>query len=259
MQEALNIVAIQADLVWENSQENLGFFQEKIQSLGADTDLVVLPEMFSTGFTMEPQTVAETMEETTVSWMKEMASSQNIALLGSVVIQDGENYHNRAVFVHPDQSIECYDKRHSFSLAGEDKAYTAGTEKLIVHYKGWKLCPLICYDLRFPAWSRFNDDYDVLFYMANWPKPRIAAWDALLKARAIENMSYCIGVNRVGVDNNGHQYIGHTTAFDFLGREMATTEEGAVGHLQCTLTKSALYETRKKLNFLNDRDQFRII
>lgn len=258
MQETLTVVAIQANLVWENSQENLASFQKTIDQLSSDIDLVVLPEMFSTGFTMQPKAVAQKMEGTTVSWMKNIATSKNIAVVGSVVIEEDGNYHNRAIFVHPDGSLETYDKRHSFSLAGEDEEYTSGRHRLIVEYKGWKLFPLICYDLRFPVWSRFNDDYEVLIYMANWPKPRIVAWDSLLKARAIENMSYCIGVNRVGEDKNGYEYIGHTSVYDYLGEEIATTDEGQEGYLKVTLQKSGLYETRKKLNFLNDRDQFEI-
>ena len=258
MQETLTAVAIQANLVWENSQKNLASFEKTINELSSEVDLVVLPEMFSTGFTMQPKMVAEPMNGTTVDWMRRMATSKHTAIVGSVVIEENNSYHNRAIFVYPDGRIETYDKRHSFSLAGEDEEYTSGTQKLIVDYKGWKLFPLICYDLRFPVWSRYNDDYEVLLYMANWPKPRIVAWDSLLKARAIENMSYCIGVNRVGQDENGYEYIGHTTAYDYLGEEIATTQEGEEGYLQITLHKSGLNETRKKLNFLNDRDQFTI-
>lgn len=258
MQEALHIVAIQANLVWENPQQNLNSFEKVINQLNESVDLVILPEMFSTGFTMQPKLIAEKMDGNTVSWMLKKAKEKNLAIVGSVVIEENTNYYNRAIFVHPDGKIETYDKRHSFSLAGEDEEYTSGEKKLIVDYKGWKIFPLICYDLRFPVWSRFNDDYDLLIYMANWPKPRILAWDSLLKARAIENMSYCIGVNRVGEDANGYEYIGHTAVYDFLGGEIATTKEGQEDFIQCKLTKSELYHTRKKLNFLNDRDQFAI-
>tara|TARA_R110000787_G_scaffold13816_2_gene42970 strand:+ start:13010 stop:13789 length:780 start_codon:yes stop_codon:yes gene_type:complete len=258
MQNELKIAAIQASLFWENSQSNLQSFQNKIETLDTDVDLIVLPEMFSTGFTMQPNLVAETMEGTTVSWMKGIAIKNNVAIVGSVVIKEDKKYYNRAVFVHPDSSIETYDKRHSFSLAGEDKVYTSGKEKLIVALKGWKICPMICYDLRFPVWSRYTKEYDVLVYMANWPKPRIFAWDTLLKARAIENMSYCIGVNRVGEDANGYQYSGHTASYDYLGAEISTTIEGKEDILVCILSKLAQEETRKKLNFLNDRDPFEI-
>lgn len=258
MQNELKIAAIQANLTWENSQVNLDAFQEKIEELASDIDLIVLPEMFSTGFTMEPKPVAEKMDGNTVSWMVTIAKSKNIAIVGSVVIEEENHFHNRAIFVHPNGSLETYDKRHSFSLAGEHEAYISGEDKLIVNYKGWRICPLICYDLRFPVWSRYNDDYDVLIYMANWPKPRIFAWDTLLKARAIENMSYCIGVNRVGEDANSYEYIGHTSAYNFLGAEMASTQEGKEDVLECILSKPDLDAMRKKLNFLNDRDQFEI-
>ena len=259
MQDVLNVVAIQANLIWENSMANLQSFENTINQLQLDTDLVVLPEMFSTGFTMKPIKVAESMKGTTIKWMKEIAIKKEIAIVGSLVIEENDNFYNRAVFVHPNGTIETYDKRHSFSLAGEDEEYTSGEDRLIVHYKGWKICPLICYDLRFPAWSRYNNDYDVVLYMANWPKPRILAWDTLLRARAIENMSYCIGVNRVGIDANGYEYIGHTSAYDFLGARLANTIEGKEGYLECRLIKSNLDETRKKLNFLNDRDEFEIV
>lgn len=258
MQNELKVAAIQAQLTWENSQANLDAFQEKINHLAPDIDIVVLPEMFSTGFTMNPNPVAEKMNGNTVQWMLKTATTKGIAILGSVVIEEENCFYNRAVFVHPDGKIERYDKRHSFSLAGEDEAYTSGKERLIINYKGWRIQPLICYDLRFPVWSRYNDDYDVLIYMANWPKPRIFAWDTLLKARAIENMSYCIGVNRVGEDANSYEYIGHTAAFDFLGTEIATTKEGKEDILICTLSKFELDSMRKKLNFLNDRDQFEV-
>ena len=258
MQEMLNIAAIQADLIWEQPEKNRQSFQEKIANLSSDIDLVILPEMFSTGFTMEPKLVAEKMDGTTVQWMQKMAVDYETAIVGSLVIEEDDQYFNRAIFVHPNGNLETYDKRHCFSLAGEHENYTAGKEKLIVAYKGWRICPLICYDLRFPVWSRFSDEYDILIYMANWPKPRILAWDALLKARAIENMSYCIGVNRVGKDANDYEYIGHTAVFDFLGEEIGATKEGQEDVATCTLTKSNLYKTREKLNFLNDRDSFEI-
>jgi len=258
MSDQLNVAAIQANLFWENQEKNLRFFEETITELNPDTELVVLPEMFTTGFTMNPEKVAEKLQGKTVTWMKKIAQEKEIAIVGSVVIEEQGNFYNRAIFVDPSGELQTYDKRHSFSLAGEHEKYTSGTQRLIVDYKGWKIFPLICYDLRFPVWSRYNENYDVILYMANWPKPRIQAWDALLKARAIENMSYCIGVNRVGEDANGYEYIGHTAAFDFLGNEIAETKEGEVGCLECVLEKSKLNETRKKLNFLNDRDQFEI-
>ena len=258
MSKELNIVAIQANLTWGNPAKNRLYFEQMINKLASDTDLVVLPEMFSTGFTMKPSSIFETMKGTTVSWMINMAKAHDIAVIGSIVIQDNNQYFNRAVFVHPSGQLEIYDKRHLFGLAGEDILYSSGSKRLIVHFKGWRICPLICYDLRFPVWSRNTNNYDLLLFMANWPIARIDAWDTLLKARAIENMSYCIGVNRIGEDTNGYQYNGHTTAYDFLGKEIARTTEGKEDLLQCVISKTLQEETRKKLSFLNDKDSFKI-
>ncbi len=191
MQNELNVVGIQADLVWENPTENLTFFEEKINMLSKNTDLVVLPEMFTTGFTMQPENIAEKMDGNTVSWMQKMASENEIALCGSLVIEEDSNYYNRMVFVHPSKEIETYDKRHSFTLAGEDKVYTSGTEKLIVTYKGWKICPLICYDLRFPVWTRNTDNYDLLIFMANWPVNKNKSMGNLIKSACNRKHELC--------------------------------------------------------------------
>lgn len=214
--------------------------------------------MFTSGFTMNPEKVAETMQGETISWLKELAQTKNCAITGSLVIQENRKYYNRLVFVFPSGEIQHYDKRHLFTLAGEDKIYTSGTEKLIVNYKGFKICPLICYDLRFPVFARNVEDYDVLLYIANWPKPRVNAWDILLKARAVENMSYVIGVNRVGSDENQLEYVGHSQAIDFLGNCIQEPQENE-GIFIVELDKGAMLETRKKLAFLNDKDNFTIL
>jgi predicted amidohydrolase len=258
MSKELKIVAIQSNLIWENPNENRRHFEHKISQLDSDTNLIVLPEMFSTGFTMCPNTVAETMNGTTISWMIKMAKVYNLAIIGSIVIQDNYQYFNRAVFVHPSGDLETYDKRHLFSLAGEDRLYTSGMNRVVINFNGWRICPLICYDLRFPVWSRNTNDYDLLLFMANWPVTRIEAWDTLLKARAIENMSYCIGVNRIGKDKNGYQYNGHTSAYNFLGDKVASTQESKEDLLYCTTSKTKLLEFRQKLNFLKDQDSFKI-
>lgn len=223
-----------------------------------DVDLIILPEMFSSGFTMNPKAVAETMQGETVLWLQHMAKAKNCAITGSLVIQEKGNYYNRLVFVLPSGEIQHYDKRHLFTLAGEDKVYTAGTQKLIIDYKGFRICPLVCYDLRFPVFARNVEEYDVLIYVANWPKPRVNAWDILLKARAVENMSYTIGLNRIGTDANNHEYVGHSQAVDFLGNYIQKPEE-IDGVFIVTLDKEQLLETRKKLAFLEDRDTFKII
>ena len=237
MQYLLKVAGLQADLVWEQQEQNLTQFEAQIDALSNDIDLIVLPEMFSTGFTMSPKNVAETKDGDSVAWMKNIASKKDCAIMGSLVIIEDKNYYNRVIFAHPNGKIKTYDKRHSFTLSGEHLQYKCGTEKVIIEYRGWKICPQICYDLRFPVWSRNAEDYDLLVYMANWPKPRIAAWDTLLKARAIENMSYCVGVNRVGNDQNGYEFIGHTSAFDYLGNEVAATQENQVDFFETTFSK----------------------
>ena len=258
MSKELNIVAIQANLTWVNPEKNRLYFEQVINKLTLNTNLVVLPEMFSTGFTMKPSSVSETMNGATVSWMINMAKTYDIGIIGSMVIQENNQYFNRAIFVHPSGHLEIYDKRHLFSLAGEDRQYTPGTNRIVIQFKGWRICPFICYDLRFPVWSRNTDNYDLLLFMANWPIPRIDAWDTLLKARAIENMSYCIGVNRIGEDENGYQYNGHTSAYNFLGEKVASTAEGKEDVLHCEISKTKLDEFRQKLNFLKDQDSFKI-
>ncbi len=253
----MKIELIQTSLFWENPMENRSHLVQKINGFMEEVDLIVLPEMFSSGFTMNPKAVSETMQGETVSWLQHLAKAKNCAITGSLVIEENGNYYNRLVFVFPNGDIKTYDKRHLFSLAGEDKFYAAGTEKLIVEYKGFKICPLICYDLRFPVFSRNAENYDVLLYVANWPKPRINAWDILLKARAVENMCYSIGVNRIGTDNNNLEYVGHSQAVDFLGNYLLEPQE-TDGIFIVSLDKEKLIETRSKLAFLDDKDNFEI-
>lgn len=254
----MKIALIQSELVWENPSENLKLMQEKINSIASDVDLIVLPEMFTSGFTMNSKDVAETMQGDTILWLKATAKAKNCALTGSIVIEENGNYFNRLVFVFPDGTIQKYDKRHLFTLAGEDKIYTPGTEKRIVDYKGFKICPLICYDLRFPVFARNVENYDVLLYVANWPKPRINAWDILLKARAVENMSYVVGVNRTGLDGNQHEYTGHSQVVDFLGNYLLEPQEHE-GVFIVELDKNTMLQTRAKFAFLNDKDDFQIV
>ncbi len=254
----LKTALIQTELSWENPNENKALLQEKINAISQYVDLIILPEMFTSGFTMNPQNVAQTMHGEAVSWLKQTAKNKDCAITGSLVIEENGKYYNRLVFVFPSGEIQTYDKRHLFTLAGEDKVYTAGEDKLIVDYKGFKICPLICYDLRFPVFARNVEEYDVLIYVANWPKPRVNAWDILLKARAVENMSYVIGVNRVGIDANNHEYVGHSQAVDFLGNYIQEPQE-IEGVFIVELDKNEMLETRIKLNFLNDIDEFKLV
>lgn len=254
----MKIALIQTSLSWESPMENRSHLAQKITGFMEDVDLIVLPEMFSSGFTMNPKKVAETMQGETVSWLQHLAKAKNCAITGSLVIEENGNYYNRLVFVFPNGDIETYDKRHLFTLAGEHQFYTAGVDKLIVNYKGFKICPLVCYDLRFPVFSRNAENYDVLIYVANWPKPRINAWDILLKARAVENMCYTVGVNRIGTDYNNHEYVGHSQVVDFLG-EYVLESQKADSVFIVELDKAKLLETRSKLAFLEDKDEFKIV
>lgn len=253
----MKVALIQSSLFWENPTANRNHFEVKINAINKKVDLIVLPEMFSTGFTMYPSTVGETMQGDTVLWLQSLAKANNSAITGSLIIKENNNYYNRLVFVFPSGEIQFYDKLHLFTLAGEDKVYTSGTEKLIVDYLGWKICPLVCYDLRFPVFARNIEDYDVLLYVANWPKPRINAWDILLKARSVENMCYTIGVNRIGFDASQLEYNGHSQTIDFLGNYMLEPQD-TEGVFITELNKENLLETRKKFGFLNDRDSFEL-
>lgn len=257
MSDILTVALVQTDLVWEIPQANRKHIEQMVSSVTAD--LFVLPEMFTSGFTMNASHVAESMNGESIYWLKSMAKEKQATFIGSLVIEENNNFYNRLVCVEPSGEILHYDKRHTFTLAGEHKVYTAGNEKVIFNYKGWKICPLVCYDLRFPVWARNVEDYDVLIYVANWPMIRVAAWDALLKARAIENMAFCIGVNRVGFDGNDYEYSGHSSAFDVLGDRLDTIPERKETVEVLTLEKSHISKYREKLGFLKDKDSFDLL
>lgn len=259
MEKSLNVAVLQVNLAWENITKNLDVFNEKIELIPGEIDLIVLPEMFSTGFSMNAEELAEPPKGRALQWMQKIAESRDTAITGSVIVKEDGKFYNRLYFVFPDTSYKVYDKRHTFTLAGEDKTYTAGKDRLIVEYKGWRICPLICYDLRFPVWSRNNDNYDLLIYVANWPETRIHAWDVLLQARAIENMAWCIGVNRTGEDGNAYKYNGHTGVYDCLGKSMFNDAREIEFTEVVTLDKDSLLETREKLRFLQDRDRFSLV
>jgi predicted amidohydrolase len=211
--------------------------------------------MFTTGFTMNAKEIAESTTGETTLWLKALAKSKNCAIAGSIVVEETGNYYNRLLFVFPSGEIKTYDKRHLFTLAGEDKIYTAGNNKTIVDYNGFRICTQICYDLRFPVFSRNTEGYDVLLYVANWPNARINAWDSLLKARAIENQCFVIGVNRIGEDNNHHSYNGHSQIVDFYGNYLLEPKESE-GFFIVDLNKKEMLAAREKFNFLSDRDLF---
>lgn len=255
----LHISLLQADLSWENAQENINYFTEQIDQISNDVDLIVLPEMFTTGFSMNANKLAEEMNGKTVNWMQETAIKKQSAVVGSVIISENKKFYNRLFFVFPSGEFQYYDKKHTFTLAKEHETYSSGSKKLIVEYKGWKICPLICYDLRFPVWARNVEDYDLLIYVASWPEKRINAWDALLKARAIENMSYTIGVNRIGKDGNNYDYVGHSILFDCLGNPLSKKQNERQETISVQIEKESQDEIRNKLGFLKDKDKFSIL
>ncbi len=252
----LRITLIQSNLHWENISANLDMFTQKIAAIRQPADLIVLPEMFSTGFSMKAKELAETMEGSAIQWMRKMAAEKNRVLTGSLIIEENGLFYNRLIWMRADGTYETYDKRHLFSLSGEEKTYTAGREKIVVELNGWRICPLICYDLRFPVWSRNrNAEYDVLLYVANWPERRVQAWKYLLIARAIENQSYCIGLNRVGNDGNDVYHSGDSMAVDALGNVLYHKEHNEdISTIE--LGYEELKKTRNTFRFLNDADDF---
>lgn len=254
MGKELNIALVQSSLVWEHPEENRNRLSLILDQMDSEVDVIVLPEMFTTGFTMSPANMSHEEGEKSVQWMMDSAKRKNAALVGSMVFYEAGHYYNRLWFVEPSGKVGRYDKRHTFTLAGEDKVYTAGKNKMLINFRGFRFCPLICYDLRFPVWARNTENYDVLIYVANWPEKRINAWDALLKARAIENMAYVVGVNRIGTDSNGHQYIGHSAVYDVLGETLVFSESETV--LYATLNRDHITDQRERLKFLDDRDLF---
>lgn len=243
--------------------------EEKISSIKAKTEIVVLPEMFSTGFSMKPEGLSETMEGETMQWMKRIATEKKIILTGSIIIEEDQHYYNRLIWMLPNGQYGVYDKRHRFAYAGEDDHYTAGTKRLIASVKGWKINLLVCYDLRFPVWARQSPlsarrgdggeaEYDVLIYVANWPERRIHAWKTLLQARAIENQCYVVGVNRTGDDGNKIHYSGESMVIDPLG-EILYHKKDKEDIFTLTLDKDHLNTVREKFPFWKDADRFSIL
>lgn len=261
----LRITVMQGDTVWHDPQANRSAYQARFDELDAPCDILVLPETFTSGFSNDAISQAETMQGETVAWLRAQAKRLNAAITGSVQLRDGGKVYNRLLWAMPDGELHFYDKRHLFRMAGEHERYAAGTGKTFIDYKGWRICPLVCYDLRFPVFSRnrFNRtvpdgyDYDLLIYVANWPSPRHFAWQTLLKARAIENQCYLAGVNRVGTDGNGLQYLGGSTVLDFTGHTLvecgseAQTQSAVISHAE-------LQAFRQRFPFHLDADDFSI-
>ena len=261
----LTISLIQTNLNWEDKEANLQMLEKKINALEDKTEIILLPEMFSTGFSMRAKELAETMAGPTVEWMKRISAEKKVILTGSLIIEEEGKYFNRLIWMLPNGQVGQYDKRHCFSLAGEDRYYTAGDKRLIASVKGWKVNLCICYDLRFPVWSRqtkmpgsTSPEFDLLIYVANWPDRRIHAWKTLLPARAIENQCYVAGVNRIGHDGNNIHHSGYSMVVDPLG-EVQQMEPGEEGILTITLDRNKLDQTRQQIPFWKDADAFLIL
>jgi predicted amidohydrolase len=260
----LKITIIQSDLHWEDVDANLAMFEEKIWRINGSTDVIVLPEMFTTGFTMAAGKYAEHMNMRTFKWMKQMADSTAALILGSYIVRVHDRFFNRLLWMEPGGNFKTYDKRHLFRMSNEHKTYSAGESLLISTWKGWKICPLVCYDLRFPVWSRNRHEkgtdklsYDVAIYVANWPTTRIDAWDTLLRARAIENLSYVVGVNRIGQDGSGVEHNGHSAIISPKGEPIFTNEGTEIIHT-VDLSANALDAFRDRFPSYVDSDDFTI-
>lgn len=258
-QNVLKVFLVQADVKWQDVEGNLKMFDAIIDEQAGNTDLIVLPEMFTTGFSMEPERLAEKMDGLAVTWIKQKAIACNAAIIGSVIIEENGGYYNRLLFAHPTGELETYDKRHLFRMANEHEHYNAGVNRLIVNYKGWKICPLICYDLRFPVWSRNVNDYDLLIYIASWPAARSFPWRSLLVARAIENQCFVVGVNRAGVDGTGLKYTGDSAAINARGEYLTGLVPGEIGAVSATLSLDDLNRFREKFPVMLDGDRFQIV
>jgi predicted amidohydrolase len=260
----LRVTIIQSDLHWEDIGANLASFEEKIWRIGQSTDVIVLPEMFTTGFTMKANKLAEHMNMRTFRWMRQMADQTGALILGSFIANVHDRFYNRLLWMEPGGNFKTYDKRHLFRMAEEQQVYAQGESLLIGHWKGWRICPLICYDLRFPVWSRnrWNPSlkklsYDLLIYVANWPMVRSNAWEALLPARAIENLSYAVGVNRVGIDGNGIEYNGQSSIIGPKGDSIFKVE-GIESIKTIELSSNALQAYRDRFPAYLDADDFSI-
>jgi omega-amidase len=256
----LTVSFIQTALHWHDAAANRAAIGQQLAGLTSPTDLIVLPEMFTTGFSMEAAGQAETMDGPTVAWLRELAAAHNAVVTGSIIMQEDGKYYNRLLWVRPDGSLSTYDKRHLFTLAGEQHTYTPGQGRLVEEWRGWRICPLVCYDLRFPVWSRNQpvEPYDLVFYVANWPAVRRTAWMTLLRARAIENVACALGVNRIGQDALGHDYSGDSALLDAKGNYLveAHSETGIFTH---TLKRDELDDFRSRFTALNDGDRFELL
>ena len=263
MESKLKLVALQLDLIWEQAEKNRSQISRLLDQYQAEADLIVLPETFTTGFSMQPGPVSEGTDGPTLRWMQKLAEERKAIVMGSMITHEGDKYFNRMLVVNSAGLLTHYDKRHLFRMAGENASFSEGKKKVIFNCKGWKVCPMICYDLRFPVWSRNRNlgggqmEYDLLLYVANWPAPRAHHWQSLLKARAIENQAYVAGVNRVGKDQNGLQYSGNSMILNHFG-EVIASRSGQPGILAAELESQPMTNYRSSFPIWQDADHFSI-
>jgi omega-amidase len=256
--KVMKISVIQSDLVWENKSANLQHLEQSISAMNNKTDIVILPEMFNTGFSMKPGILGELMDGTTLEWMKKMACNGNFGVCGSYIISAGSGFFNRWIFVSAEGDLYYYDKRHLFSMGGEDKLFSQGKSRLVFTYRGTRISPYICYDLRFPVWSRNRNDTDLIIYAANWPESRREVWNTLLKARAIENQCFVAGCNRIGTDGSGIKYIGESAIIGPRGEIISSGAADEECTLSADLSLSELNDFRNKFPAFNDADEFSV-
>jgi len=255
----MKLALIQSDIIWENKFRNLERMGEMISSIPDGTDLVILPEMFNTGFSMNPADLAESPQSVTFDWMHDMAAKFNFGLCGSYIVSENSNFFNRWIFVSSDGGIWIYDKRHLFSIGGEEALFTRGEKRVVFKFRGIRICPNVCYDLRFPVWSRNRNDYDLLINSANWPESRREVWITLLKARALENQCFVAGVNRIGIDGAGIKYCGDSIILGPKGEIIAEGKQNEESIVSGVISIDELSDFRKKFPVLNDSDDFKIV
>lgn len=257
----LTISIVQSDLAWENTRQNLDNFSEKISRIKVPTDLIILPEMFNTGFAIEPEKVAGTMDGTAMEWLKNTALEKNCVVTGSLIIRENGKFYNRLVWMRPDRTFDFYDKRHLFRMGDEHLRFSNGSKRLVTEIKGWKIRPLICYDLRFPVWAKnsYSEgqyEYDLIIYVANWPGRRSYAWKHLLIARAIENQCYVAGANRIGIDGKGIPHQGDSMVLNFKGKPVVELPPSVEDTETVTLLYSKMQEFRNEFTVGLDWDSF---
>jgi omega-amidase len=257
-EEILRILIIQSEISWKNTTDNLQKYSSLIQKSEKEVDLILLPEMFTTGFISTPADVPEDTQENVLAWLRQTAKNKNCCIAGSIIVLDNNTYYNQLICAHPSSETDTYNKRHLFRMGGEEEKYSQGLHRTVSRIKGWRICWQICYDLRFPVWCRNQGDYDILAFVANWPANRGAVWNTLLHARAIENQCYVLGVNRIGLDGNNIFYQGDSLVIDPKGNRINEPNEGKEKLIYAELYYPSLADFRNKFPVMRDADKFMI-